>query len=152
MENEYYTPDIEDLRIGYECEVCDLPHVKEFVYMFPRNFEYKKIKIEDISMIQVAANHLKQFCLRTKYLTKENIELLGWKINIDYNHLSRCGFEKDNYYLLLNMHNKIPFIKIIYKDPSKEEDGWIVAPEHFQISIQCPSINELKTILKLLSI
>ena len=137
--NKYYTADIEDLRVGYICETK--PGMSEAFTWMPYIINGDN---------SIKAHYRDQ--IRTKYLTKEDIESLGWKINIEYNHLSRCGFEKDNYYLLLNTRNQIPFIKIIYKDPSKEEDGWIVAPEHFQISIQCPSINELKTIEKLLNI
>lgn len=139
--NKYYKPDIEDLRIGYNCEWYGAIGLKH---------EYMPITM-DVKWINIAVNNGIQY-FRTEYLTKTNIESLGWKINIEYNHLSRCAFEKDNYYLLLNTRKQIPFIKIIYKDRSKEEDGWIVAPEHFQISIQCPSINELKTIEKLLNI
>ena len=142
MESKYYTPELEDLKIGYICQNR----------LTGKGWLNLEITEKDAVYMSFFIKCLKEDNLRTEYLTKANIESLGWKINIEYNHFSRCGFEKDNYYLLLDTRNEIPFIKIIYKDPSKEENSWIVAPEHFQISIQCPSINELKTILKLLSI
>lgn len=68
MENKYFTPDIEDIRVGYECEI----------------FNYLKgiwmpIILDSDFIIQILdeLNH-RPYELRVPYLTKEQIEAEGW--------------------------------------------------------------------------
>jgi hypothetical protein len=64
MENDkYFTPDIEDLRVGYECDLLG-----------------SKIVIEDRHDLDLSFDHP----LRTPYLTKEQIEAEGWKETISH--------------------------------------------------------------------
>jgi hypothetical protein len=79
MEDKYFIPNIEDIRIGYECEICDLPHIEGFSYMFPRNSEYRKFIVTK-EFLQLALKHCDEYCLKTSYLTKEQIEAEGWKV------------------------------------------------------------------------
>lgn len=65
MQN-YYTPDIEDLRIGYICELIknDGP-----------NREWKPHVFYSENYFDLEGTHIS---IRTPYLTKEDIENLGW--------------------------------------------------------------------------
>jgi len=58
MKEEYYTPDDEDIRIGYEYDLLN-----------------SKIIIEDRYDLDIAFDQP----IRTSYLTKEQIEAEGWK-------------------------------------------------------------------------
>lgn len=70
MENKYFTPNIEDIRIGYE-------------------FEWKKVPTEDFSWEKDIMNGSKLIAfltwgispdrIRVPYLTKEQIEVEGWE-------------------------------------------------------------------------
>lgn len=63
---EYFVPKIEDIRIGYECEVK---------WYTRDNQEWRKF-IVDLETI----NNMKSTQdVRTPYLTKEQIEAEGWK-------------------------------------------------------------------------
>lgn len=66
MENRYYTPDLEDLFIGYECEM--------------RNFMQDSYSKFDISCWEDMEYNAYPYVdkLRTKYLDKEDIEKCGW--------------------------------------------------------------------------
>ena len=72
MENKYYTPNLEDLYIGYECEIrTPLKWITgifpELVYLNPELNEFGNDEL-------MRAAHA---ILRTKYLIKEQIESLG---------------------------------------------------------------------------
>lgn len=75
MESKYFTPDIEDIHIGYECELLmntnvsilnptsNAPEFKPFI------FEKNKIEL----LIKLYDS------IRVPYLTKKQIEAEGWK-------------------------------------------------------------------------
>ena len=66
MENKYFTPDIEDIRIGYECEI-DAPIYKN------KNF------IVDENQFQYVDFCINAGILKVPYLTKEQLLTEGWK-------------------------------------------------------------------------
>lgn len=87
IENKYFVPDIEDIRIGYECEVqkvtkawthivndvikTDLVHDVNWESVIIKN------KYELVSYLElISTAHI-----RTPYLTKEQIEAEDWKPN-----------------------------------------------------------------------
>jgi hypothetical protein len=69
----YFTPSIEDIRIGYECEI-------RWNY---QNKEYRKeeLTIEQLSSLMSKFDYegFCEDCVRVPYLTKEQIEAEGWK-------------------------------------------------------------------------
>lgn len=135
MENKYYTPEIEDLRIGYECEWFGELGRK----LVKSNKEWQKFKI--ISSNSISPTVIKN--LRTKYLDKQDIESLGYKTP----PYTQCeGYE---YYKFLEDSTEVRIILNSYEDCSK-----ITIKYDFEIvfSGNCPSINELKYIQKLLGI
>lgn len=78
--NKYYTPRIEDITIGYECEIYEQSTNKliksvnwHIVSVVLGNSEYG----ETVAINKIT-NYLKQNKIRVPYLTKENIESEGW--------------------------------------------------------------------------
>lgn len=70
MENKYFTPDIEDIRVGYECEKED--SIKGYE---PYTFDLKGVR----DAIQDEISDYREAWFRTPYLTKEQIEAEGWR-------------------------------------------------------------------------
>lgn len=85
-ENTYFTPDIEDIRVGYECEIG------HYTYEYPNglskakeNWEKTIIDEQNISDLINLGTILNKvdypiIWIRVPYLTKEQIEAEGWKV------------------------------------------------------------------------
>lgn len=150
MENKYFTPDIEDLCIGYECELLmntnvsiinptsNAPEFKPFI------FEKNKIEL----LIELYDS------IRVPYLTKEQIEAEGWtsfiteyKGDIVPENMTYTFFREDrNYMLGWNFNtNKIT---LIIKDPSLVENYY----NEPTFRGECKDINTFRKIIKLLGI
>ena len=71
MEDQYYTPEIEDITIGYECELLRIT-IGEYDTK-PDNIWVRSI-VDKYEFI-----NLSKSTTRTPYLTKEQIEKEGWK-------------------------------------------------------------------------
>ena len=135
MENKYFTPNIEDIRVGYECEWLGAKDLKH---------EYIQIKM-DGDWLNIAINSGIQF-FRVPYLTKEQIEAEGWKPE---GRITPKQFKKnidnDSYYeLTLNEDNQIVITKAF-------TDGWSWKWSPFY-SGECKDINTFRYICKLLKI
>lgn len=74
MENKYFTPDIEDIRVGYECEVA---------YLHEDNWTYVKCRHQEETKDFILAVFDYNRRVRVPYLTKEQIEAEGWKAKED---------------------------------------------------------------------
>lgn len=154
---KYYTPAIEDMHAGYECEEqiypeYDKPFWKPLIigneYNPTDSFrERKTIKLPFPEFI------------RTPYLTKEQLIKDGWKYSASmlYGNVTDGDiegmFEKGNIMCIVNY--KLHKITLFIIDPSKRMDEaiiWGVQPEHFRFTCNCPSINEFRQICKLLNI
>lgn len=154
MESKYFTPDIEDFHVGYECEIYDQSTSKLI-----KKVEWHTVKThlgnseigKNVAINQVL-KYIKQNKLRVPYLTKEQIEAEGWE-RLEFEREELYGYKKANYFLVFN--EKVKTINIILQDPSKESEiswGLQTSPERFKFFCECKSINELRTICKLLNI
>ena len=76
MENNYYTPELSDLYIGYECEV----KIGE---------EWEKTNLTDSIQFPHVELRLSQGRLRTPYLTKEQMPHGGYTETFDANKVTR---------------------------------------------------------------
>ena len=74
MENKYFTPDMEDFHIGYECEISTPTIWKsgKFPEILELNSELDEFGKDSL----MKAAHA---ILRVPYITKEQIEAEGWK-------------------------------------------------------------------------
>lgn len=87
--NKYYTPSIEELYVGFECEIIKQELSAKECYNSIESkllkIEYKpnscfaKHKITDVDIQMYFLNpHLLKNDIRVKYLDQEDIESLGW--------------------------------------------------------------------------
>lgn len=135
MNNNYYIPDIEDIRVGYECEMED--NIKGY---FPYIFNEKGVR--DV-MQDVILDYQEAF-YRTPYLTKEQIEAEGWKeIPRELNGFGKYSyFQKGDKHITFQEENN--YIEIHNDEGYSEHQTWYEG--------ECKSINEFRTICKLLNI
>ena len=144
MEKEkYYTPEIEDIRVGYECEM-------------ESSWGWQKGKWPEILMTDTLSGfHVQKVgalkatntgSLRVPYLTVEQIEAEGW-IKVNDNTFVITSMKSDKfdsnveYSLTFNRPRLTPYINI---------DGADADSSCYRG--MCKSINELRTIMKLLRI
>ena len=140
MENkQYYTPDLEDLFIGYECEVKQ--HGKS-------NEDWHKHTIYAENIYDVESNYID---VRTPYLSKEDIEKEGFK-KVKEN-------EREIFELIVPQEgfNEWKYVKVYLEDGYKIkitetfESSWA----NFTNTVfhgECKSVNELRKIKKWLKI
>lgn len=74
MKNEYYTPDLEDLFIGYECEVLE-PHK----FKIDEDVKRKCSIMSGTHLSEIDNFYIDDNSIRTPYLSKEDIEKEGFK-------------------------------------------------------------------------
>lgn len=127
--NKYFTPDIQDIRVGDEC-----------IIKAPK-YEGKKFIIDE-DQVQYAASCIRAGILFIPYLTKEQIEAEGWEI--DYEAPERfCG--KKEHYRLNRYKMKMEISSFRRYDFATVEAEVIFYGE-------CKDINTFRYICKLLEI
>lgn len=137
--NKYYVPDIEDIHIGYECELKLKENSKT---------KWCKIIIEDGQDIEEI---VRSYCygipndIRVPYLTKEQIEAEGWETEFN------TSFDSVLFYA-----QRGNLFKLIYNYDIKILDIWTNDSEDDRtvglFRGECKSINEFRYICKLLNI
>lgn len=129
---EYFTPLIEDIRVGYEFEVfLTSPKDKQGSWKI-RN--YKGKWVDD----NVAFDYyLKNNKIRVPYLTKEQIEAEGWKWD---SKLPYPNFRKKDCFLEISYAQDKTSVHIHYGEGTSLFDGL------------CKDINTFRYICKLLGI
>lgn len=128
---QYFTPDISDIRVGYECEAI-------FSNGKWHPFKYEE---HDFSVLEIEILN-KQ--IRVPYLTKEQIEAEGWVancFNIGEEDYGMCSFKKGNFECRRwsNGNNYIEFYNNRTTEDLIYEGG-------------CKCINDFRYICKLLNI
>ena len=126
MKNKYFTPDIEDLCIGYECQFR----------MDKNSIYWEELLISNKDIIKELINH-PEFEFRTIYLTKEQIEAEGWTKEKSY-------FIKNNIYLFF----EDKFLVIDSGNPF----SWEAIDSEILFKGKCKDINTFRKICKLLEI
>ena len=162
-DDKYFTPSIEDIRVGYECEwktckeeTCGFEPYKfrnggnVFNGIGDNGSEWKKLEISDT----IGFHKWQPSVLRTPYLTKEQIEAEGWINTTNPLNINIWSFEKGNRFIILRMNDlENPFIlHVKVKDPSIEELVLGMPSEHFRFTAPCKDINTFRYICKLLGI
>lgn len=143
-DKQYYTPEIEDISVGYECEINKslLPGISE---------GWHKYKFETESQIGNIIHH-SLVLFRTPFFTTEDLEKEGWTpLESSYKHPSEdkySAWEKGNYFLVLRDNN----MSVIVKDPARDEFT-LVSGVSVRYSGKKPSsINEFRKLSKWLGI
>jgi len=142
---KYYTPQLEDFYVGYECEVnWNRGYSKEFTpFLFKLgSMPHGYTREYGDALIAYDDGYAK---FRTPYLTKEQIEAKGWVYINPYGDRESFQFntiDEDNNYLNY-------FMEVSFKD------RWLKIEEMGSDSLfqgECKSINEFRKITKWLGI
>lgn len=149
MENKYFTPSIEDIRIGYECEQ---KHTGTWVVVKADRVNQVNGLLYEFTQARMDGLHI-----RTPYLTKEQIHLEGWQIkNPSTIHgqtlQSRPQYnffiEKGNYMGLILNDGRL---ELIYKDVLLDDRAESTSNGRLYLG-ECKDINTFRQIQKLLNI
>jgi hypothetical protein len=143
MENKYFTPDIENIHAGYECELL--------IYD-----KWEPNTIKPYTALKSVVKCIKDKVIRVPYLTKEQIEAEGWEITDegvdsrgDKILYKNCRKELNifnlKYYLIFN---EIEKSLNIYMRKSLFDDSI----ESNLYNGKCKDINTFRKIIKLLEI
>jgi hypothetical protein len=144
QQNKYYTPDISELHVGYECQIGNLFALSGSRWEWA---ETKPLKWNTISFIAQAMIPEHLVYIRTKYLDQSDIESCGW-IHTGGQLISsgRQDYEKAGMMLkYFPRHHSLFIAKAINPDAM---DGF--AEKLFDG--ECKSINELRKIMEWLNI
>ena len=136
IDNDYYTPELEDLYVGYICfdfTIKGMREIKDPEYM--RTISHISKNVDNKGKITYDLKDI----LKTKYLDKDDIESLSFK----YKETIRSGdyFIKDNLGLIYIKEGNILMIYKIIESINQNE---------MLFQGNCKSINELKKIIKYL--
>lgn len=96
-DNKYYTPSIEEFHVGFEFEYNPEPEGLNFwgEYQIHSTSDFKPVK--DGNTIE---QDLKKNLFRVKYLSKEDIESLGWKC------VEENNYNNDEYFYKFSIGEK----------------------------------------------
>jgi len=88
MDNKYYTPNIEEFHIGFEYEVFQSSTKESMKYSAKQDVWIDIIHNVSLTLLSVK-EILRDDLVRVKYLDKEDVAELDWKITKEYS----CEFE-----------------------------------------------------------
>ena len=128
---DYYTPDIDELYVGYELELQNIENAQWGRYTITSDEDFGNF-MDALSISEC----LQEEMIRTKYLTKEQLEAEGW-VEVKFKSIYPC-FKKGDAHLEFDENDAY----IYGCDPY--DDVWYKGT--------CRSINELRKIIKLLNI
>lgn len=132
IDNQYFTPDIEDIRVGYECETL--------VYPYPNWVNTKIEQGDDLNYIQDGS-----WKVRVPYLTKEQIEAEGWI------HFQNSTF-KGKYEPMYDMEFWMKGVSMYYRWDINRMQITTNAGLRTWFHGECKDINTFRYICKLLNI
>lgn len=148
MENKYFTPSLEDIRVGYECEFHGMTVGGLTIIDFSDESKSETIREPDIKVwspikcgydpwinektVEEIKRLLENNQIRTLYLTKEQIEAEGWKAVSDSQF-----YKKDVVFSFQSSLEKVTF--------------WEPAGDVL-FNGECKDINTFRYICKLLNI
>lgn len=137
MKDKYYTPEMEEFHVGFECEstyclIRDSGSKEEWV-----KYIFNEENISYLLDAYVQDAYSTEF--RVKYLDKKDIESCGWKDD------ENGFFRKENFQLLTTDYSHFTIYRIYYKQGGHRDDRII-----FDGILK--NISELKIILKQIGI
>jgi len=145
MENRYFHPYIEDIHVGYECEIYE--NEQYVSYVIPHIIVGGNTRID----IPCGSHWSIQNKLRVPYLNREQIEAEGWEFvkqqddyNQEYSKTINDFSYTFYYYQSYNTKEQKIAIYINYKTE--------ISPEVLVKGILCKDINTFRLIQKLLGI
>lgn len=167
MKDKYYTPELEEFHIGFEYEFK--PRERNGIISYINNnhtylpkwkkesFGREKTLMERIGAfydydepeyLSDIESYITDKTIRVKYLDREDIESLGWKVselhNVEYSRENFTTYENDTHYMVVyNQGGKRAWF-CVYRKEVDGDGGELIA--EFRVTIKNKS--ELKRILK----
>lgn len=152
MENKYFTPDITDIRVGYECELYMSEDIKNdgdvWVYTLNPEKSWQVFKFTSGSDLMWFTPYILREQLRTPYLTKEQIEAEGWDVIGVYPN--GATLHKKGKYELMFLQDCRLTITRVWKSFEGEPDEKTHRKDIYNGGVKC--INDFRYITKLLGI
>ena len=153
--DKYFTPSIEDIRVGYECELWSRIPPK------PNDWNKNIITPFIMKLALIKANELDKW-VRVPYLTKEQIEAEGWtKVDNKINDTQRIGYIPD-YELITDFGRLRLYLRYLDKPyeeitierytKSNPNEPWSMSGKWIVYNGKCKDINTFRYICKLLGI
>lgn len=144
-EINYFIPELEDIRIGYECEQsmgCDFNKKEHWRKYTLTTEEAERSEHDGSTGMYDLRRGIESKKFRTSYLTKEQIGNEGWK-EMEAMVFSVCF-----------AFPEIPLLKNEYRvDYNYETHNLLISKKHHRLfDGECKSINEFRYICKLLNI
>lgn len=149
MENKYFTPDIEDMYIGYECEIFGQSSTKliKKVDFHPVIVGLHQETSKKVGINQIP-NLIKKEWIRVPYLTKEQIEDEGWKFKKQL-----CSDEFCKGWQIEFTKNEMKYNFSFNQNYSANFYTWnSIEGTHTIFKGKCKDINTFRKICKLLEI
>ena len=150
MENKYYTPNIEDIRIGYEMEWLHKANENSFILdgveidtWFPWDYDSQGFSIKAFKRF------IENNTIRTPYLTDQQIVNEGWEpkeVFGDYVCIYQKVTKEKGFELVYNFEkHTLMFRKLYFYGLDEEYTNTKLSHD----SLECKSINELRDLEKL---
>ena len=150
MDDKYFVPDVEDIRVGYECEVQDVIESIFFDGIITTKYSesWKPLIITKqyftYYLELIATGHL-----RTLYLTKEQIEAEEWKADTYGPSADGPSFIKNEFYCQMLLPNSTYELN----SGLTFSPNLVIRTRSYIVFLgECKSINEFRYICKLLKI
>lgn len=147
--NKYFTPDIEDLHVGYEFEMKVFGEEETWLKMIFSTPDFTSV------LNKVEENYSVPKVLRVPYLTKEQIEAElnhDWKFN-ESTATFKNKIIKETFILNINIYYNFFFKKLQVKVIEEyEEFNKLKEIEYNLFNGECKDINTFRKIIKLLGI
>jgi hypothetical protein len=99
-QEKYYTPEITELYVGFECEMCEPEYVGDDKY--ERN--WRKITFEGFEAYR------NRYEYRVKYLDRQDIEELGFELESEHHNDNHHGYVFFKYFSDIKYGLKIRYI------------------------------------------
>jgi|694.fasta_scaffold67796_7 hypothetical protein len=137
--NKYFTPDIEDIHAGYECELL--------IYA-----KWEPNTVKPYTALESVGKCIKDKVIRVPYLTKEQIEAEGWEL-IQIYPKGACIFQKGTKEKGCELtcdftEHRVHFTKLYFYGLDDE----YTRTKLTWSSLECKDINTFRKIIKLLGI
>lgn len=144
MNEKYYTPELEDFCIGYELEYKPANNSEFTKLIVDKYFQSSRWGYEELSYEEF----VKEGRIRVSYLTKGQIEQEGWLVSAVDDFYNKTG----NRLTYDELSNELCIIQTP-KITIDEARDWPEGKGNYNLFRgKCKSINEFRTIMKLLSI
>ncbi len=138
----HFTPELEDLHVGYECE--RQLDGKWIPYVFSKEEDWRSFHNRSIKFWDTFKT-----LIRTPYITKEQIEAEGWKDKEGNGVVFFKTYEDGSYYYFKfwNGDNRDDVLVGKYT-PSKKDNVWSLSCKEIIFKGECKDINMFRLLIK----